>query len=239
MPTASNRLSSSRATPHAPNFIVNRAGLARLFIFAVTWLTVAVAWGDIDVKPVYAPHEPIVATVTTSDVPQGALLRGSFQCPTAKVLPSGVANVYHVWAAPGKHVVTAAGIWVLTDTGALGGVLKDFGMYSYTQEFVVGGDVPPVPPPIPPIPPGERRAVILEESLERTPAQGLLFAQLVKDFLPERLQILDDDQPDAKPYLEMVPANVRPALLVLTGDKLVRAVPAPTTVADVKREVSR
>jgi hypothetical protein len=205
------------------------------------WLFVATTYGDIDVKPQYDVHEPIVATVTITDVPVGAKLRGSLAVSDGSYLPAG-ENVFHVWAAPGKHMITSQGVWVLTKDVTVGDqtfpVLIDFGQYNYSKSFIVGeGDV--VPPPQPPTPPGVRRAVILEETSDRTPAFALLKQQLLKEFLPERMEILDDDLAAASKYLPLVKADVRPVLLVLASDKLVRAVPCPASVAGVKEEMSK
>jgi hypothetical protein len=211
------------------------------FQVLLVWLTCAVAYGDIDVKPQYDVHEPIVATVTITDVPEGAKLRGSLAVSDGSYLPAG-ENVFHVWAAPGKHTITSQGVWVLTKDVTVGDqtfpVLIDFGQYNYTKSFIVGeGDV--VPPPGPPTPPGVRRAVILEETSNRTPAFALLKQQLLKEFLPERMQILDDDLAAALQYLPLAKPDVRPVLLVLVGDKLVRAVPCPASVDGVKEEVAK
>jgi hypothetical protein len=208
------------------------------FQVLLVWLTCAVAYGDIDVKPQYDAHEPIVATVTITDVPEGAKLRGSLAVSDGSYLPAG-ENVFHVWAAPGKHTITSQGVWVLTKDVTVGDqtfpVLIDFGQYNYTKSFIVGeGDVVPPPPP-----PGERRAVILEETSDRTPAFALLKQQLLKEFLPERMQILDDDLVAASQYLSLAKPDVRPVLLVLVGDKLIRAVSCPVSVAGVKEEMSK
>lgn len=148
-------------------------------------------------------------------------------------------ETFHVWAGTGKHTITASGVWVMTRTVTVGtetfDVLIDFGQYNYTKSFIVGeGDVVP-----PPGPPGLRRAVILEETSDRTPAFALLKQQLLKEFLPERMQILDDDLAAASKYLPLAKPDVRPVLLVLASDKLVRAVPCPASVAGVKEEMSK
>jgi hypothetical protein len=148
-------------------------------------------------------------------------------------------ETFHVWAATGRHTITASGVWVMTKTVTIGtdtvDVLIDFGQYNYTKTFIVGeGDVVP-----PPQPPGVRRAVILEETSDRTPAFALLKQQLLNEFLPERMQILDDDLAAASQYLPLAKESVRPVLLVLEGDKLVRALPCPDSVSAIKAEVSK
>jgi len=194
--------------------------------------------GDIQIDPQYDEHEPIVAKVTITDVPEGAKLRGSFSVTDANYLPAG-PDVFHVWAGPGKHTVTSQGVWVLTKDITVGDqtfpVLVDFGQYSYAKEFIVGDN--PVPPPPPP---GTRNAVILEETDQRTPAQAILWDQLRKEFQPERLQILDDDLPQATKYLALSKITARPVLLVLTDKgQLVREVSVPSSVDGVVKELAK
>jgi hypothetical protein len=145
-------------------------------------------------------------------------------------------ETFHVWAATGRHTITASGVWVLTKDVTVGDqtfpVLVDFGQYSYSRSFIVGED-DVVPPP------GPRRAVILEETKDRTPAFALLKQQLLQEFLPDKMQILDDDLAAASKYLPLIQESVRPVLLVLEGDKLVRAIPCPVSVSAVKAEVAK
>jgi len=218
---------------------------ARLFFCALTVLACAVAFGDIEIKPQYDAHEPIVATVTITDVPDGAKLRGSFAVSDGSYLPAG-ENVYHVWAPTGKHTVTSQGVWVLTEPVVVGDktiqVLVDFGQFSYSRSFTVG-EVPPgpFPPPVPPVPVGERWSVIWEESSQRTPQQASLFVQLRKS---STIQILDVSQlPPAWQKLERQrpPSLPLPVQMVLVrqpdkSNKVVRTVSLPASVADVKAE---
>lgn len=129
-------------------------------------LLLLLLFSDIEIKPQYEANEPIVATVTITDVPEGAKLRGSIQIEGASYLPCG-ENTFHIWAGPGKYRITATGVWVLTKDVTVGDqtfpVLLDFGQYSYVKTFVVGeGDVPPPPPPPPPPPqPGGPYQIVL------------------------------------------------------------------------------
>jgi hypothetical protein len=165
-------------------------------------------------------------------------------------------ETFHVWAGAGRHTITASGVWVMTKTVTVGtetfDVLIDFGQYNYVKDFVVGPEVPPGPFPDPdpnpdpdPKPdPSLRRVVILEETKDRTAEFGLLRQLLIREFLPDRLQILDDDLPAASAYLPMAVDKDKkplalPVLLVLQGDKLVRAVACPSTVDGVRQEVAR
>lgn len=219
---------------------VKDASPARLFFYLLlAWALTAVAWGDIQVKPQLEPYEPCVATVTITDVPEGAKLRGSFAVSDGSYLPAG-ENTFHLWLPPGKHVLKANGVWVLTKDIDVGGqtvpVLLDFGQYSYERTITVG---PEVPTPVPFPPPGPRRLVILEETAQRTPAFAVLRQQLLKEFPPDQLQILDDDLPAASKYLSQLPADLRPALLILEGDRLLRAVACPPSVGGVKEEVAK
>jgi hypothetical protein len=216
----------------------------RRILWLPFWLClVATAWGDIEVKPQYDANEPIVATVTITGVPEGAKLRGSFSVSDGSYLPAG-ENIYHIWAAPGKHLLSAQGVWVLTRDVTVEGqtfpVLLDFGQFKFERTIVVGGEVPPVPPPVPPPPPGNRKAVILEESKDKTAAQALLWAQLIKKYPPEKLQILDDDLPAAQQYVSLSKLTQRPVLLVLTeAGALIREVSVPSSVAAVEQEIGR
>src|SRR3990172_5060463 len=103
----------------------------------ILFLFVCLARADIECEPQYDEHEPIVATVTITDVPEGAKLRGSFAVSDGKYLPAS-ENVYHVWAGPGKHLLTAQGVWVLTKDVTVEGqtfpVLLDFGQFRYRSE---------------------------------------------------------------------------------------------------------
>jgi hypothetical protein len=116
--------------------------------------------------------------------------------------------------------------------------LIDFGQYQYAKTFVVGEGDDPLPPPPPPPPPGERTAVILEETEQKTPAQAILWQQIQQEFQPQRLQILDDDQPSAAKYLSQA-GSVRPVLLVFQAGQFLRAVPVPSSVEAVKAEVAK
>ena len=234
------RTNLSRATATAPyHRHIKRVGLALLFSFMALWPSLA--WADIEVKPQYEDHEPIVATVTITEVPEGAKLRGSIQIEGASYIPAG-DNVYHIWAAPGKYTIRAQGVWVLTKEVTVGDqtfpVLLDFGQYAYQRTFVVGEGDEPVPPQPPPPPPGERTAVILEETEQKTPAQAILWQQIQKEFQPQRFLILDDDQPSAAKYLSQA-GSVRPVLLVFQAGQFLRAVPVPSSVEAVKQEVAR
>jgi hypothetical protein len=131
--------------------------VARFLLFLAVLATCAVAWGDIELaKDSFRVGEPIVIKVVPTGVPTTALLRGSLQVTAGSVLqPVATESTYFCWAASGDHVISAKGIWVVTDTGKLGGILQDFGMYDFTKTFTVGPEVPPVPfpPPVPPVPP--------------------------------------------------------------------------------------
>lgn len=212
---------------------------------ALMWLIVVICFlvlhglasADIQVNESYQEHEPIVVTVAPSGIPEGAKIRGSVSVSGASVIDCG-DNVFHVWAAPGTHTVAATGVWVVTQDVKVGDdvlpVLVDFGQYSYSKTFLVGDQKPdPTPPP------GERRIVILEESKQRTPAQFQLWAQLLKRFPEDKIDILDQDQQKAAPLLKHAQGVPRPTLLVLAGpdDSLVRAVACPSSVAAVEQEV--
>lgn len=221
-----------------------RTAVIWLTVLAVLGLCAAVAHGQIEVKPQYSDHEPIVVTVSVPGMPEGAVLRkAKFKCPGASVVKVDEAT-FHVWAAPGAYAIEATGTWRLYQTiidkaDKEWKVIADEDDYEFAASFTVG-EVPPVPPPIPPVPPGARKAVILEETEQKTPAQGILWDQLRKVYPVGKLEILDDDLPSAQKYLPLVKLPTRPVLLVLTDSgALVREVSCPASVAEVQREVNR
>jgi len=244
-------VSSGRATTLAPSWRpIKRETVVRpLLILGLLLLLGSRAWADIQVKPQYDLNEPIVATVTVTDVPEGAKLRGSFSVTGGSYLSAG-ENVYHLWCGPGKHTLTAAGVWVLTQEVDVGGqklpILVDFGQFSYSKDIVVGdGPDPPPPPP----PPGTRWAVIWEETEQRNQHRGLgdLFLQLRKEFQNNRLLIKDvTDLPPSLRVLESQrPPNLQlPVLMVIARqqdgtDKVVRSVSLPSSVDAVKAEITK
>ena len=91
------------------------------------------------------------------------------------------SEAYNVWAGTGTHQVAAKGIWVLTDTGTLGGKLLDFGMYDYSKSFeVTGGVTPPPPNPVNPYRPAPQYQAAVEpvKSLSLTKADSHALATL-------------------------------------------------------------
>lgn len=161
------------------------------------------------------------------------------------------SNTYDVWAGVGTHEATASGIWVLTDTGTLGGRLLDFGMYAYAKSFTVvkENDVP-VPPPPPPIPtPGKRSGVVLIESNDQQTNQGALWIELRIKFKTDRLLVADVTQLTDKQKQSLLNSKVYqayqanggrlPALIVQADGAAIRALPCPTTAAEIDKEVDR
>jgi len=125
----------------------------RTILFAaLAWLVTSAAAAQITITPEEPePYNIIIATVNLGDqIPEGAKVRGSWNVPTCDWTPCG--ETIHISAKPGKHVIRASGVWVLTKDVTVGEetfpVLVDFGQYSYTKEVLVGED--PVPPPPPP-----------------------------------------------------------------------------------------
>jgi hypothetical protein len=223
--------------------------------FAVTsatllWLLLTVTpftalRGDIDCPATARVHEPVVAVVAPTDVPDGARLRGSFTVATGLSLPCG-DNTFHLWLPPGKHLLRARGVWILTKDVLVDGqtlpVLLDFGSYEYEHAIVVGDPGPDPPPPVPPVPPGERWAVIWNETAERTPQQANLFVALRKEFQSDRLLILDVSNLPPKWEAwraKLAPAQSLPALMVVSGNQLVRVVPLPSSVSAVKEAIAK
>jgi hypothetical protein len=178
-------------------------------------------------------------------VPDGARLRGSFTVATGLYIQCG-DDTYHLWLPPGRHVLRARGVWILTKEVLVDGqslpVLLDFGSYEYEHSIIVGDPGPDPPPPVPPVPPGERWAVIWRETGEQSPQQANLFVALRKEFQSERLLILDVSQ--LPPTWEAWRAKLKdtdklPALMVIAGDKLIRVVPLPSSVADVRKAIAQ
>jgi len=224
--------------------MLKRLGLALLF-----YMVAATALGQITVPAESKEHTPIPVTLKAM-VPDGATI----QSGPGLVWPEGVNKLevgpgqWVVCASPGEYTITYKVRWL----HIVPITFKDFDGKEVTfQNYLGSGDVdekatfkvlggtPPVPPPDP-LPPGTRRAVVLEETEQRTPAQSVLFQSLT---LAKKALVLDDDQPSAQKYLSLLPssmANVRPVLLVIAeGDKLVRAVPCPTSIAAVDEELKR
>lgn len=203
------------------------------------WLSVATA--DISV-PVSTPeYQPIVATLATSDLPEGARCRGVWECSTASILEVDARTV-HVWAAPGKHILVAMGTWVQTEDVDGRPVLVDFGFYRFLAAFTVTGK-DPSPDPQPTPTPKAVWALIVEETQERTPAQNRLLHQLRQAYPLHRMLIVDDDAqaPSLRRYIDAIPPEVpEPALIVVRADdtgSIVRIVPLPTTLEGFQKEM--
>lgn len=121
---------------------------------------------DIEVPDTVAVHEPVVATVKPTGVPEGAKIRGSFSVSSGKSIPCGEA--YHLWLPPGKHTLKASGVWVLTQDLTVDGqtfpIMIDFGAYSFEKTITVGEAPGPDPPgPDPPNPVGPKQIMIFYE----------------------------------------------------------------------------
>ena len=128
----------------------SRLTVIALLLFAAA----AAARADIEINDRYERGEKIVAKVTPTGIPENALMRGMVTV-TGKASawqPDAAIPHHAIWADDGEHTITAAGTWVLTDTGELGGKLIDFGYYQYAKTFSVGAA--PSPPPTPPAPDG-------------------------------------------------------------------------------------
>lgn len=167
---------------------------ARLFWFLAALAACAVAFGDIEVKPQYDDHEPIVPTVTVPGMPPGAVFRkAKFKIPGATVIPVD-ESTFHVWAPPGKYTIEATGTWRLYQTivdkqDKEWKVIADEDDYEFTAKFSVGPEVPVPPPfppkpdpPIPPKPGGPYQILLLYDAdqLDNLPAdQRALLTSLV------------------------------------------------------------
>lgn len=206
----------------------------------------SLARGQISVPAETPDHVPIVATLS-APLPEGAQVRGTWAVTDGDFLPVD-HNTVHIWAPPGKHIVTARGVYVVTRLVNLPGesepvpILLDFGQYEYTAEFSVAGG-PPVPPPPPP---GQRWAVIVDETSLATPQNRNLYQQLRRAFPTSRLLILDPDQ--LLPAFPLIARAVNagpekpsfPVLVIVgaAGDVL-RTVEVPRSVDALKQELAR
>ncbi len=220
--------------------------------------------------------DPITAALSVTGLPDGAKIRGTFTVSgratvtersgyyIPQVGPDGkpvldesgkqvlvpAPTEYFIDAAPGEHVITAQGVWVLTRDVTVGGesfpVLVDFGQYTFTKSFVVSGGDDPVPPPPPP---GTRWGLILHESTKDTPAQGALWVELRKTWQENRLRIYDKDElppsqraiMQSEPYRQYVAKKgLLPALIVLTESAAVlKVVPCPDSASGIENEVNQ
>lgn len=246
--------SLARPAGHAP--IIRHIKRATLGLAFLTFLAMcATALADIDVKPAYDAHEPIVASITITDVPVGAKLRGSIQVTDGSYLPAG-ENVFHIWAAPGKHTIKASGVWVLTSDVKVGDqvvpVLVDFGQYNYERSFTVGGENPPNPPD-PPTPGGPYQVAIFYDAdqLDNLPAEqrALLTSLTYRQKLKEQghvvlgvfaAQSIGQVPSKFKAFIDAVAADPLPRLAVAStkGGK-VADVPLPATFAELEQLLAK
>ena len=220
---------------------------------AIAMMPAICAGQGIEVPKQIAEGEPIVAVLVPKDIPDGALVRGGWKITDAKFLPAAQKNTIHIWAKPGKHVISANGVWVLTKDIKVGDqtvpVLVDFGQYSYEATFVVGEVKPDPPDPTPgptphPTPPGKVWVIIVEETKHRTPEQAKLFLDIRKN-LNVKVAIADRDQnhsPSLDAYLEIVKEDDMPlpAMFVVTEDGTVwYKGKLPGTLAEIEKLVGR
>lgn len=215
-------------------------------LWLVVWLMASAAYAEIKIPAVTPIGKKIEAELLAA-IPVGAEVQGGWVIPDCDTDLESPTRI-QIWATPGKHEIKFQGAWMqfeLVQIPQPDGTTKTikstvgWGFINEAATFVVGEGDDPVPPPPPPPPPGERRAVILEESEQRTTQQAVLFQSLT---LAKKAEVLDDDQPSASKYLPLLPASmstVRPVMLVMAGDKLVRAVPCPTSIAAVDEELKR
>lgn len=213
----------------------------------------AIAAGQLTVPPESEQYVPIPVTLKAM-VPDGAQIKSG----PGLVWPEGVNKIevapgqWVVCAPPGEYTITYKVSWL----HIVPITFKDFDGKEVTfQNYLGSGDVDekatfkikgevkpepkPEPGPGPTPPPGDRTAVILEESKDRTGAQAAMYDDLRQKFPKLKVQLLDDDQDQAQKYLHLVPANVRPALVVLQSDQVVRALACPAKADEVAAEVAR
>jgi hypothetical protein len=238
----------SRATTLAPSRISLKRGIvARLFCLLGLVLLAAPGWAEIQVPPSIEPGRKIEAKVIPT-IPAGAEFQGNWLIPGCDTEAKGADGVL-IWATSGTHSITFAGAWMqfeIVDIPQADGTVRKiksvlaWGSVHETARFTVTGGAPDPGPDPPPPSPGERVAVILEETSQRTPAQAVLWDQLRRAYPVGKLLILDDDLSTAKKYADQCKLTQRPVLLVVTSTgQLVREVACPASVAEVQKEVSR
>jgi len=219
----------------------------RLFLFVLAFLLAPSLRAGITIDTEVEPHEPIIATVTLDNVPEGAKIRGSVTLgPGAWWHPGPQTGTYHIWAKPGTHAIVATGIWVQTRDVEINGemlsVLVDFGQYNYQAIFKVKEDQPPDPPPPPP---GERWGLIIEETSQRTPAQARLWLEARQSIPADRLIIVDRDTSSSRlrPFINKLNGQSTPiplpAFLLISVDREGReeanhAGPCPGSLQEIK-----
>jgi len=190
---------------------------------------------EIKVPDTVKQNQPIVATIKPTAVPDGAKIRGSITVSKASYLPAAEKGNFHIWAAPGKHTITATGVWVQTKDIKIGDqtvpVLVDFGQYNESKDFVVEGKENPDPNPGPdpgPIP-KNRWIAILEETGDRTVELNQKVAALRKGLSTETLLILDRNQQGASLASIINQVKAFPSFVVLDGEgKILYKGPVPT-----------
>lgn len=135
--------------------------MLKYFLIAVALCSTAM--GQITIFP-QSPeaYDIIVAKVNLGDqIPEGAKVRGSWSVQDCKWTKCG--EDAHISAKPGKHLICASGVWVLTRDVEIGDetvpILIDFGQYNYNMEVLVGED--PDPPPPPPPPPNDEYQLVM------------------------------------------------------------------------------
>ena len=148
---------------------------------ALCVVTPSVLLAQIKVDPRYEPFVPIVAECIAT-VPPDAQVQATWSVTGAAKLVQVSPVKVHVWAPPGAYDVSLVGMWLKTREVKIGQekvqVLESFGLLNAKGMFQVDQADPPNPPtpPDPPDPPAPQpqkvTAVVIEESSQRTPAQG-------------------------------------------------------------------
>jgi len=215
-------------------------------MLVVFWLAAA-AHGQIIVPDSVPANTPIVASLGV-ELPPGAKIEGGFESPTAKWIAVDATTI-HIWAAPGTHKLAFRGAWIQTKDVTLPDgetiqALLGFGFLSDSVEFTVEGKQGPDPPPPPP---QELVGVIVEETTERTTDQARLWHEIRRAFPAEfgKLNILDKDQLVGPSWSSVSQAvrdsNLTLPVLVVTvpgGDRIIKVIPCPDTVAKIKEAIN-
>jgi hypothetical protein len=220
-------------------------GIMRTLAFLAAFLAATLARAEIEVPEQIKTHTVTAVRIVPTGVPEGAKMRGTFEAPTTSYLPCG-ENVYHLTGPPGKHVLRASGMWVLTKDVAIGvdgatvPVLLDFGWYEYRKTVVIGeGDDDDGPDPPPPPPPARLGVMIIEDAELRT---SLPYGQVQSMTLPDIrelaavFRLVDKDNPGAglAPWIALAKSYPWLVLHDVASGRVIWQGPVPLTAGAMR-----
>ena len=171
-----------------------------LMLLCLLWSSICFA--DIEVPSTNEPHQPILAEVA-SELPEGAEVKISWGIEsatgtTATLIPVDGDSVAHIWAAPGRHRVTASVTWIVFEEVEIASadgtkrIIKNLLQWDnqyYSKIFSVKSgpdppkpdpDIPDPPKPDPDVPPtpGPRWILMIHDVDDTTPKREDLWADI-------------------------------------------------------------